>query len=674
MILRSIVLENFRQFYGEQKITFATDPIKNITLIHSENGVGKTGLLNSILWCLFKKTTPNFRGPTDILNEAAADEGKEKYSVTVCFEHDEKEYSALRVGDNSGQKFRVYEIMPDGNYNEHGAPDYFMNSVIPKEMAEYFFFQGEGKGGISSQIDKGGISVAIRKILGFTLAESAIDDLDAYRKKIQKEAASLSDTNKLTTFLSDQKKIEGYKNSDVERKDKSMVAIAGNKEKIKKIEAMLRETDGATKIQTDKDKLKIKLDLAERDLLTAKAAELSLISQFGAALFGKKMADVSLDFIDESVYTGKIPSHVTERLITDLLAKHSCLCEREVLDGTPEYKALASHLDTSSNPDVIDRIMRARDASNKIKNQCSQADEYFTRASKDVELANSALSKISTSIKECTEKLKNSDIDSVKKNENELEKLVAINDAENVKQGSLAASINNYKDELSSLEKSINRAMMQQPKLKKLQEKTDFVQSLIKNAKTFLIKHEEDSRNSLVLDINKTLDEFSRKNYQVYLDKNFNLSLKNNKGNNVNMSDGEMLLLSLAFISTLISIAETRVNASGSILVSGAVAPFVIDAPFGALDRTYKAATASFLPKQARQIVFLLSSAHWTGEVDEAIEKYVGTEYLLISERDEESSEKPLDKIEIRNKTYEQSVYGAERNQTRIMEINNGID
>ena len=47
MLLQKLKLVNFRQFYGDTtEIEFSTDAIKNITLIHGENGLGKTTLLN----------------------------------------------------------------------------------------------------------------------------------------------------------------------------------------------------------------------------------------------------------------------------------------------------------------------------------------------------------------------------------------------------------------------------------------------------------------------------------------------------------------------------------------------------------------------------------------------------------------------------------------------------
>lgn len=39
MLIQKIVLNNFRQFYGEQVLHLSTNENKNVTLIHAENGV-----------------------------------------------------------------------------------------------------------------------------------------------------------------------------------------------------------------------------------------------------------------------------------------------------------------------------------------------------------------------------------------------------------------------------------------------------------------------------------------------------------------------------------------------------------------------------------------------------------------------------------------------------------
>ena len=56
MLLRSIKLENFRQFVDEQ-IDFSTDPEQNVTLIIGENGTGKTTFAQAFFWCLYGETS-----------------------------------------------------------------------------------------------------------------------------------------------------------------------------------------------------------------------------------------------------------------------------------------------------------------------------------------------------------------------------------------------------------------------------------------------------------------------------------------------------------------------------------------------------------------------------------------------------------------------------------------
>jgi len=55
MLLKSLKLENFRQFIKEE-IFFATDAIKNVTIIIGENGTGKTTFAQAFFWCLYGDT------------------------------------------------------------------------------------------------------------------------------------------------------------------------------------------------------------------------------------------------------------------------------------------------------------------------------------------------------------------------------------------------------------------------------------------------------------------------------------------------------------------------------------------------------------------------------------------------------------------------------------------
>ena len=73
MKLEKLTLENFRQFYGHQEIIFSGYNDRNVTVIHAENGFGKTTLLNAFLWVLHgsKFLTGDFEQKDRLINEKA---------------------------------------------------------------------------------------------------------------------------------------------------------------------------------------------------------------------------------------------------------------------------------------------------------------------------------------------------------------------------------------------------------------------------------------------------------------------------------------------------------------------------------------------------------------------------------------------------------------------------
>jgi DNA sulfur modification protein DndD len=141
--------------------------------------------------------------------------------------------------------------------------------------------------------------------------------------------------------------------------------------------------------------------------------------------------------------------------------------------------------------------------------------------------------------------------------------------------------------------------------------------------------------------------------------------------NNVQVaeSDGQGLLLSLTFISSLIELARERKNASGEILTPGAIAPFIIDAPFGVLDNKYKGNVAKAIPESVGQVVFFLSSSHWEGTVEDSIRDKVGMEYNLVLEVEASQSSKSEDTITILGKKYSTVNYDCPVDRTLIEKV-----
>ena len=97
MLLKSLKLKDFRQFKGEQEITFSTDPIRNVTVIMGENGSGKTTLAQAFTWCLYGDTDFDDKS---MLCKATAQSmlpgNDEKVSVELALKHNNIEYLCIR--------------------------------------------------------------------------------------------------------------------------------------------------------------------------------------------------------------------------------------------------------------------------------------------------------------------------------------------------------------------------------------------------------------------------------------------------------------------------------------------------------------------------------------------------------------------------------------------------
>ena len=57
MLIKQIVLKNFRQYKDKQVVEFSCDKEKNVTVILGDNTSGKTTLIQAFNWCLYGETS-----------------------------------------------------------------------------------------------------------------------------------------------------------------------------------------------------------------------------------------------------------------------------------------------------------------------------------------------------------------------------------------------------------------------------------------------------------------------------------------------------------------------------------------------------------------------------------------------------------------------------------------
>lgn len=258
MIIKSIILNNFRLYEGVNTISFEPCTERNVHLICGENGFGKTTFLHSLLWCLYgrfvsdvpaagqdsssgyasmlksnlninadkrqKKTvTPEItayikrHGYTNELEYIKRDS---VYSVSICFSELAipaipcRDIEVSRSYDAILQKETV-EILIDGDRNElteEIGPEVFINDfILSKNLARLFFFDSEEiveLAETSTIAEKRRLGRAYSEVLGIRKYEELISNLDGLKMRYRKKSRDIGLRQELENTLAQKDSVD----------------------------------------------------------------------------------------------------------------------------------------------------------------------------------------------------------------------------------------------------------------------------------------------------------------------------------------------------------------------------------------------------------------------------------------------------------------------------------
>jgi len=678
MLLNKLTLENFRQYYGKHEIEFSTNAKKNVTIIHAENSVGKTTMLNSITWCLYGNT-PDFSS-SDLVSW---NHDGDTCSVKLNFVYDDNEFSVSRVYDKKRRKTKelnLYKI-EYGNSVLQEEPVSMINHLLPENLSKYFFFSGENFGGMLSSETKSGYKDSIHEILGFNLPKTALKDLKKLNEKNTKEK------NKLLRL---QKSTENFA-FQLDEKQKSLKEVKLNIESIasdlKSYKSIQREysqkiADSNHEKAGDLSKEKQVKEMYKREKIAIREGlhqnKHDFIFKYGAAIFSRRLTSRGLDFlnknddgdVDDDIV--RVPAPYDKGFVNRLLNRGSCICKRPLIKGKIEYENVQYLLHTANTAIIDDRVYKAKMVKD---NSDGLAEEFLSELARvEVELStvDNQIGVYELAIKDIEKRidaLGNVDISSWQK-----VSITATSDiAEaNRKLGSKEAYEVSLKREIASIEREIGRVKMDTPELDQSLKYQETIEKLISYIKRALEKEEKNTVNLIFNSVQKILDNSLRRPFDIGRDEDYNFyQIERTTGSIIKGTDagkGQTLLLNLAFVTALIGHLKLRASSKSEIFQPGTIAPFIIDAPFAEMDSSYQKATLSFLPEQSSQLVLFLSSGQWKEEYKEIIGKYVGKRYYLVN-HSESTDEKDIEILKDGNQEYRLTELNSEHIFTSIKEI-----
>lgn len=680
MKLLKIKIKNFRQFYGSQEIEFSTDHDKNVTLIHGENNGGKTALLNALRWCLYEETTDNLLDATNLLNKYALAEGKNSFCVVIQLLHNNKLYEVNRTKSrlNTSSVLKLYEIK-DGCYAEYPEPNpnHLINSFLPTEMSQYFFYQGEGTGTLSSQNDFSHINDAISKVLGLTVAERTVAHLKNIKASYLRDLRQFDTSSELSKAISEKEDLESnLENYEVQlsqmKFDLSETDNIYEEQIIKLAKLNTTSIERQLKLKREKEN---QLDILTMQYHKSIAEKSKNIAGWVKSAFSKSLAEADLSDVDTEELTQKLRYSVDKNLIDAILHNAECICGRPVEKNSDAAKLIEELSKFSIDPKVKQRWIKVTGLLTQLKGMESPKSSMSGILGR-IDNYQEQIAEITSQIHELSLTIKEFNIVDI----NEIEEIRdnARNKRNQLNQSipSLERKISNTKTDINEFEKRISKLSSNAPqaeRVNKLINATDEILNI------YICEIESSKKNVDSILLKKMQDFFGQVAFNGYTVKKDNnagsytwvIVDRNNK--TVAAGNGYQAMLAISFIIALIQFSKDRVNDNRNLLTPGTVAPFIADSILAFIGPDNGRELVRFIANSVGQSVFMFSQAQWTeSHTDKGIRDKIGKEYNLVQHTVLSESEfkghYPTS-LSVQGRQYDVVRFGSEFDKVTIEEI-----
>lgn len=169
MLLTKLTVRNFKRFKDETEFDLEIkNKNENIILVEALNGVGKTSLLQAIQWAFFWLDPSEYR---KYLNYEAIN--KEDFNLELSIEYRDNEFNDCRINrkytssDHNtvpNEKLELFIWSQKQDFTPEVWDDY-LNKNFPREISNFFFFDGEKLQYLIDPKDQKKVKSAIEKIL-----------------------------------------------------------------------------------------------------------------------------------------------------------------------------------------------------------------------------------------------------------------------------------------------------------------------------------------------------------------------------------------------------------------------------------------------------------------------------------------------------------------------------
>jgi len=623
MIIQKIEMLNFGPYYGKHEISFQNGGV-GIHLIRGGNGQGKTSIQRAVLWGLYGEVKDH-RGeiirPTSLLNHTAFDQGIYQFGVEIYFIHDGLDYRIFRETRARRHKDKKYdegmrlELYRDGRIVPE--PDHNIRRMLPSEVSRFYFFDGEMLRDYEELLENDSRAMrllknSIERVLGVPYFKMARNDLEAIKKKFEKERSRIM--RQLGGYdLEELAERQQMLQDDLDELDRTINELGKEKEildnKIAEDKHKLADMKEVQELATRRLEIEKDIEINERK----KDREIAKRHAMVEKLYKNVLAPIASTLIEKfeiesqkalNIYNQKQRALEHAARLEKGIRESKCpycgtvLDERKLRDSKAELEEIKikikeltqipePNLGYENSKNTLTKMMDDLLSSGDLEEIDKKISEY------DYEIAS-----LNSELMDVKSKLEDPDWEEPARLEREIGR-------KEHESGRLSGSIEAKKeeklkllDEKAELDRKIDA--IPQDQLKKLKKKISFTDLLIgifeQAISTFREEQKaevEETATEIFREI-RSKEEFDR----LRINDQYGLSIITVHNTVLDRSEwrssGEEQLVALSLIGALNKCAQVK-------------APIFMDTPFGRLDVTHGERVLKYLPKMSDQLVLLVT-------------------------------------------------------------------
>lgn len=649
MLIKSLKMQNFRQFKGNTAVDFSCDPNQNVTIILGDNTFGKTTLLQAFNWCFYEivmfDNNPDFLLNLEVANDMTNGD-TETVSVEICVIHNSVEYVISRsqqyvcannkVSGAKKSQVKVSYKQPDGQTESVRALEVqnVIENILPKDLSTYFFFDTERVRSISTRKD---VSDAVKGLLGLSIMDSAIKHIGTKgnKKTVLGKLYGAMDTDgdkrardALDMIQSSEAKREAIK----DQLETCASQIKQYEARKGQLDDILRDNQTTSTLQKKKEDLERRISTERSSLESTTGLFFKEFSKGSLQMFAQPLLGRASDFLAATKIDDKGIRDLTAPTILELIKRGRCICGAEICEGNDAYRHLMEELNYVPPESIGNTVRHYREKLSSFSKNADHIYDSLTSRYQEIYRSKARIQEWEDELADISIQIRGKE--NMKQYETELldvkKRLRELSDKKERlirDDATLKNDIERYKKVYDSLVAVSDKNKETMLFIQYAEEILDWLSSTYKEKEAFI-------REALETKVNHIFEQMYHGHRRVSIDQRYQVTLLTtieDKEVAAGESEGSNRVKSFAFIAGLVALAKEKLIATAGeegFNLSSEPYPLVMDAPFSNADETHTANISKVLPEIAEQVIMFVMQKDWR-YAEPVMASRVGKQYTL---------------------------------------------